>query len=84
MTTPSELGLPEKFQTFRPGQEESALKIVGSDKRFTLLDAPTGSGKSLMYMTAAMLAGGRSLVLVGTKGLQSQILDDFKDSFAAF
>jgi Rad3-related DNA helicase len=26
-----------------------------------------------------MLAGGRSLVLVGTKGLQSQILDDFKE-----
>lgn len=42
MLLPVELGLPRKFTAFRSGQYDMALAVATSDKRFTLLSAPTG------------------------------------------
>ena len=77
---PSDFGLPEaKFPEFRDKQLDIALDIVSSDARFRFLDAPCGSGKSLIYMTVAKaLNDARTLVLVGTKGLQRQLVGDFE------
>ena len=76
---PTDLGLPAKFPTFRPGQYATAVDLAASEKRFSLLAAPPGSGKSLIYMAVAKLLGPstRTLILTGTKGLQRQLLSDF-------
>lgn len=77
---PSDLGLPAKFREFRryPGFDQfaTALDLATSPERFQVLNAATGSGKSATYATVAALRRARWLVLVGTKGLQSQLLDD--------
>ena len=39
---PYRLGLPRKFDKFRKGQLELALKVLGSDKRVSAISAPTG------------------------------------------
>lgn len=75
---PSDLTLPLKFHKFRPGQEDSIIWAATTDKRFALLSMPTGGGKSAVYMGLAGLTGGRTLVLTGTKGLQQQLIGDFK------
>jgi len=75
---PSDLNLPAKFTSFRPGQLDSAMDLATSDARFRLLSAPTGTGKSLIYLTAAQLLSARTLILVGTKGLQEQLCSDFR------
>lgn len=75
--TPADLGLPPKFEEYYPGQLEVALSIAGSDRRFSLLDAPTGAGKSPICVTISKLLDARTLVLVGTKGLQNQYMHDF-------
>lgn len=77
---PSDLGLPARFTDFRryPGfdQYQTAWELAGSRERFQILNAPTGCGKSLLYSAMAKLMGARFLVLVGTKGLQAQVLGD--------
>ena len=48
MKTPRELNLPKRFTGWRPGQGELVEKITHSQEKFFLLDAPTGTGKSLI------------------------------------
>lgn len=74
---PSDLGLPSKFGVYRAGQVDAILSAAGSDYRFSLISAATGSGKSLIYMSVSQLLGCRTLVLTGTKGLQQQLHNDF-------
>lgn len=74
---PQDVGLPGKFREYRPGQDDCAFALATGPKRFSLLSAPTGTGKSLIYMTVAKLLGARTLVLTGTKGLQAQLTSDF-------
>ena len=74
---PTAIGAPERFQGWRQGQPEAVLRAIDSPRRFVGLVLPTGSGKSLSYVSAALLAGWRTAILTSTKGLQSQLLDDF-------
>jgi len=48
MRTPSQLGLPNKFTSWRLGQGEAVEKIAASQEDVFLLDAPWGLGKSLI------------------------------------
>ena len=48
MLTPQDLGLPPRFQEFRKNQLEIAIKIANTPSYLYLLDAPTGSGKTLI------------------------------------
>lgn len=80
---PSDLGFSaDRFPDFRqyPGfnQLDCALKLATAPEiRFDILNAPTGTGKSLTYSAAAkLMKAKRYLVLVGTKGLQAQVLND--------
>lgn len=82
MLTPADLGLPPKFAEWRPidrlrTQEDVVIAAACSDKRFVILNAPTGTGKSSIAMGVASLLGGRSLYLTQTKGLQAQLTTDF-------
>jgi Rad3-related DNA helicase len=80
---PSDLGFnSQRFPDWRcyPGfnQLETALEIANAKERFFVLNAGTGVGKSPTYAAAGRLLGptSRYLVLVGTKGLQAQVLGD--------
>lgn len=77
---PSALGLPEKFEQWRDGQVEALSSALDTDKRVSLLLMPTGFGKSLVYVAAAILSRTPAVLLTSTKGLQSQLLYDFGDT----
>lgn len=77
MISPSDLELPSKFTSWRPGQLETAAKIVGSQKYGFLLDGPTGCGKSLIAAAVQRLLGTNVTYLCTTKALQDQLLHDF-------
>ena len=68
---------------FRTHQEEAISYIVNSDKRFVFLEAPTGSGKSLIAITSAILKSGVTYS-VHSKVLQSQITSDFPEANSLF
>lgn len=67
--SPKTFGFPH--DDWRPHQWEAIQRIKNSDKQIILLDAPTGSGKSLI---SAMLGiDGKSVrVVTKTKSLQTQ------------
>src|SRR6476660_1095494 len=62
---------------FRPGQVEMAEAVESAlaDKRHLIVEAGTGTGKTLAYLVPAALSGKRIVVSTGTKNLQDQILD---------
>jgi ATP-dependent DNA helicase DinG len=63
----------------RAGQREMAAAVarVLEDGGVLLVEAGTGTGKTLAYLVPAILSGQRVLVSTGTKNLQEQIF--FKD-----
>jgi len=75
--SPQDLGLPAKFQRWRPYQEDAILSAASSQKRFVAQAQPCGSGKSTCYVSQAILQGYRVAVLTSTKGLQDQLRGDF-------
>ena len=64
---------------FRPGQVEMAAAVESAlaDKRHLIVEAGTGTGKTLAYLVPALLSGKRIIVSTGTKTLQEQLF--FKD-----
>ncbi len=64
---------------FRKGQSEAIQHIIESDRKITVVCAPTGSGKSLIGMTSGMMHD-RFAYLCSTKHLQGQITHDFPEA----
>jgi ATP-dependent DNA helicase DinG len=64
---------------FRAGQVEMAEAVESSiaDKRHLIVEAGTGTGKTLAYLVPALQSGKRIVVSTGTKNLQEQLF--FKD-----
>ena len=64
---------------FRSGQVEMAVAVESAltDKRHLIVEAGTGTGKTLAYLVPALLSGKRIVVSTGTKTLQEQLF--FKD-----
>jgi ATP-dependent DNA helicase DinG len=64
---------------FRPGQVEMAEAVESAlaAKRHLIVEAGTGTGKTLAYLVPAILSGQRIVVSTGTKNLQEQLF--FKD-----
>lgn len=64
---------------FRPGQLEMAEEVERAlkEKRHLIVEAGTGTGKTLAYLVPAILSGQRVVVSTGTKSLQEQLF--FKD-----
>lgn len=77
--SPSDLGLPAKFHTWRPGQWSSIETGLETDKRFIALSTPTGGGKSVTCVSSAILEGKRAIYVTSSKGLQKQLHDDFAE-----
>jgi ATP-dependent DNA helicase DinG len=66
--------LPEGGED-RPGQVEMAEAVAKAitAERHLLVQAGTGTGKSLAYLVAAVLGGERTVVVTATKALQDQL-----------
>src|SRR5579862_622013 len=64
---------------FRPGQVQMAEAVESAlaDKKHLIVEAGTGTGKTLAYLVPAILSGKRIIVSTGTKNLQEQLF--FKD-----
>ena len=64
---------------FRSGQVDMAEAVEAAllDKRHLIVEAGTGTGKTLAYLVPALLSGKRIVVSTGTKNLQEQLY--FKD-----
>ena len=61
----------------RPAQRAMATTVAEalSDEDVALIEAGTGTGKTLAYLVPAVLSGKRALISTGTKNLQEQIVD---------
>lgn len=68
-----------KDKKFRSGQLEAIEWVMASEKKYICLEAPTGSGKTLIGMTCGIMMGDVSY-LCSTKILQTQIASDFAES----
>ncbi len=64
---------------YRHGQLEMAEAIESAlkDKRHLIVEAGTGTGKTLAYLVPSILSGKRIVISTGTKNLQEQLF--FKD-----
>src|SRR5438552_5780793 len=64
---------------YRAGQLEmaEAVEAALTEKKHLLVDAGTGTGKTLAYLVPAILSGKRVVVSTGTKNLQEQLF--YKD-----
>jgi len=67
------------FKSWRPNQKETVEKIINSDKRFIILNAPTGTGKSIIAITSALLSSEKTYITTYTKQLQDQYLREFPE-----
>ena len=69
---------------FRPGQENAILKVVeGGEKKVSVVEAPTGSGKTIIGMTAGSMIGPFSY-MTHSKILQNQITEEFPEARSLF
>lgn len=86
MRTTTELpsfSLPGWASEIRPHQTQALQEIseaFARGIRCVVLDAPTGSGKTLIGELTRQVVGGKSLYVCNDKGLQDQFLRDFPDS----
>src|SRR5436853_3561231 len=64
---------------FRPGQLEMAESVEAAleNRRHLIVEAGTGTGKTLAYLAPIIRSGRRVVISTGTKNLQEQIF--FKD-----
>ncbi|MGH9620552.1 MAG: DEAD/DEAH box helicase, partial [Bryobacteraceae bacterium] len=64
---------------YRPGQLEMARAVEAAlaEKRHLVVEAGTGTGKTLAYLVPSILSGKRIVISTGTKNLQEQLY--FKD-----
>jgi ATP-dependent DNA helicase DinG len=67
------------FYEYRPEQEQmaGAVRRALAQERFLIVEAGTGTGKTLAYLIPSVLSGKRVVVSTGTKTLQEQLF--FKD-----
>src|ERR671932_1480386 len=66
---------------YRPGQVQMAEAVLRAfeERRHLIVEAGTGTGKTLAYLVPAVAAavsrGGRVVVSTGTKNLQEQLME---------
>jgi len=69
------LALAHGAYEFRSGQQQMAQAVarVLGDGGTLMVEAGTGTGKTLAYLVPAIAAGGRVIISTGTRNLQDQI-----------
>jgi ATP-dependent DNA helicase DinG len=76
--SPHVCGLPPKFEAWRPAQEEALRLLLSSKKRIRALAAPTGFGKTAVYVAFALLSQQPTCIVTDNRGLQDQLLGEFE------
>lgn len=71
---PSQLGL--KYGSWRPGQAGAIEQASSSTKRIILIEAPTGTGKTLLGLGLALVNSWRAYFLTANKTLQDQYVEE--------
>ncbi len=79
MPAPRDLGLPQKFASWRANQEEAIHEFLDCKTDYLAQCMPTGSGKTVVYVSDAVLSGMSTVILTSTKALQTQLLSDFAE-----
>lgn len=73
--------IPSQFQSLRPHQWMAIKQVVAAmsdpNVKVVFVDAPTGSGKTLIGECVRRLCSPKTLYLCTTKTLQDQVLRDF-------
>ena len=78
--SPSQVGLPSKFDKWRPGQAKAIEDGLAAKSRFVVQAQRPGAGKTLTYTTQTLLLdSSRCMSLTSTKGLQDHLLADFAE-----
>jgi len=75
--TPASLDLPKKFDRFWPSQIAALEAITASQKKVVLLQAPTGTGKTLIMAALGKMVKEQVVYTCHTKQLQGQVVKDF-------
>lgn len=70
MKSPEDLQLP--WPDWRAGQRTAIRKVLNSEAKTVVVQAPTGSGKSAVALGVMRLDERRSILCTATKGLQDQ------------
>ena len=67
------------YYEYRPSQIEYARAVQSAfdEKKIALVEAQTGTGKTLAYLIPALQTGRRVIISTGTKALQEQLV--YKD-----
>lgn len=76
LPSPIVYGAPSQYVEWRDEQEEALVLLTDSDNRFSFLNLPTGSGKTLLAYMYCLMTNKRGLILVETKGLADQYMKD--------
>jgi Rad3-related DNA helicase len=76
LPSPHELGLPPKYTSWRPVQEDALRKLLASTKRTKVVSAPVGSGKTGVVITYALLTKRPTCIVTESRGLQDQYMED--------
>lgn len=76
--TPQQLGLADVFDHWRPGQEEAIRRLLLSQKRVKAFAAPTGFGKSAVYVAYGLITKKPTCIVTDSRGLQDQLLNIYQ------
>jgi ATP-dependent DNA helicase DinG len=76
LPAPPDFGAPPRFPEWREQQEEALVLTSESTNRISILNMPTGTGKTLFAYMYCLMTGSRGLILVETKGLADQYMND--------
>jgi ATP-dependent DNA helicase DinG len=77
--SPQELGLPAKFDSWRPGQIEALRMLMTSNKRIKAIGAPPGFGKSAVIVGFALWTQQPTCIVTDSRSLQDQYMEDFRE-----
>jgi Rad3-related DNA helicase len=72
---------PESIKRYCQGQKDIVKRIEESNKKYIILNAPTGVGKSLIAMMSGNRMSYTTNYVCTTKVLQNQLKDDFNEAY---
>lgn len=69
--------MPEKFQAWRPAQVDALRFLLTAQKRIKAVSAPTGFGKTAVYVAWALISKEPTCFVTDSRALQDQLMADF-------
>lgn len=75
--TPHELGFPPKYDKWRPLQIQALEWLLTRKTRVKAVTAPTGFGKTAVYVAYALITGEPTCIVTESRALQDQLMEDF-------